>query len=170
MNNFSQKAGFTLVELLVYLASMIMVLAVLTYALINAYGFYAAVLVEARADRAAGTLMQILASEIRSGSSINQADSVFNTPHGQLSILSRDNGVEVEKVFWVEDSRVVSSEDDVETFRTPVDIEVSKFLFTQILTPVSYAVRYEIDLTFPVRGELVTKTYPGVVILRNSYE
>ncbi len=59
---------------------------------------------------------------------------------------------------------------DMDTLMTPEDILVSKFLFTQIVTPISYAVRFEMDLTYSERGKLVTKTYPGLVILRRSYE
>ena len=49
-------------------------------------------------------------------------------------------------------------------------MNISKFLFTQIVTPVSYAVRYEVDVTYEKDGETVTKTYPGLAILRHSYE
>ena len=169
MNDSSQK-GFSLVELLVYLASMTLVLLALSYVLAHTYVTYVSMVAEARADRSAGTLMQILATELRTGSAIDQANSVFNVTLGQLTIDAYDGVTETEKVFRVESDRVVLESDGVETFMTPEDIQASKLFFTQIVTPVSYAVRYELDLTYEVRGELVTKSYPGVVILRRSYE
>ncbi len=164
------RRGFSLVELLVYLASMMVVLVALVYALTHAYGTYGSMSASLRADRAAGTLMQILATELRSGATIDQSESVFNTALGQLTIGAYAGTVALQKIFRVEDGRVIMDVGGVETFMTPADMLASKLLFTQIVTPVSYAVRYELDITYPVRGELVTKTYPGLVILRRSYE
>jgi len=166
----NKNKGFTLVELLVYLGAMVIILLALSYMMINAYSLYDATLSGARADRSASTLMQVLASELRSGATIDQASSVFNTAQGQLTITAKSGGNEMAKVFRLENNRVILSHDGVDTMMSPEDMEVTKFLFTQIVTPISYAVRYEVDLTFPVRGELVTRTYPGVVILRHSYE
>lgn len=164
------KGGFSLIEMLVYLGSMTIILLALSYVMFNVYGFYSSMLTAARADRAAGTLMQVLATEMRSGAAIDQSESIFNTPHGQLTLQS-DSGLEQdEKTFSLENDRVVMSAGDIDTLMTPEDILVSKFLFTQIVTPISYAVRYEMDLTYTERGKLVTKTYPGLVILRRSYE
>lgn len=168
MNDRSR--GFSLVELLVYLAAMSLVLLAISYVLINAYGSYVSTLTAARADRAAATLMQVLATSMRSGASIDQANSVFNDPQGELAILAESGSDERDKVFRLEADRVVLLSDGDETLMSPEDMQVSKFLFVQVTTPISYAVRYEIDLTYNVRGELVTKTYPGLVVLRYSYE
>jgi Tfp pilus assembly protein PilV len=163
--------GFSLVEMLVYLGSMTVVLLTLSYVMLNVYGFYSSTLNAARADRAAGTLMQVLATEMRSGAAIDQSESIFNSPQGQLTIQTESGLEESEKTFYLENDRVVMSTEDADTLMTPEDILVSKFLFTQIITPISYAVRYEMDLTYPIKGgELVTKTYSGLVILRRSYE
>lgn len=162
--------GFTLVELLVYIGSMVVVLGAVIFMIVNAYGLYSTMLLGARADRAAGTLMQVLASELRSGSSIDQGNSVFNSAQGQLAINTIEGGLEVEKVFSLQGDRVIFADDGEETPMTPEDMDVSKFLFVQIVTPNSYAVRYEIDLTYVVDGETVTRTYPGLVVLRQSYE
>lgn len=166
----NKDRGFTLVEMLVYIGIMTVILLALSYVMVNVYGFYSSMLTAARADRAAGTLVQVLATEMRAGAAIDQSESIFNTPHGQVTIQDDSGLEEDEKTFLLEDDRVVMSIDDVETFMTPEDILVSKFLFTQIVTPNSYAVRYEIDLTYSERGRLVTKTYPGLVILRRSYD
>jgi Tfp pilus assembly protein PilV len=170
MRNKFYSQGFSLVELLVYLASMLLVVAAISYAMINVYGVYVSMTSAARADRAAGTLMQILATELRIGAAIDQAESVFNSPQGQLTITAYDGVTETEKVFRLETDRVILETDGVETSMTPEDMQASKLLFTQIVTPLSYAVRYEIDITYSVQGELITKTYPGLVVMRRSYD
>ncbi len=170
MSKFAQKKGFSLVELLVYLASMTVILLALSYVMFNVYNLYLSLVSNSRADRTASTLMQVLSTEIRSGATIDQSNSVFNAPIGRLSISTYSNMNLVEKDFYVADNRIVMDVDGTKTEMTPEDIDVSKFLFNQILTPVSYAVRYEFDLTYSVRGELVTKTYPGLVVLRRSYD
>lgn len=170
LDTLNPPRGFSLVEMLVYVATMTVLLLALSYVMHSVYGVYSSILNAARADRAASTLMQVLATELRSGASIDQSESVFNTPFGQLTIQDTDGLEQSEKSFRLENDRVVMSSGGVDTPMTPEDILVSKFLFTQIITPISYAVRYEMDLTYSVRGELVTKTYPGLVILRRSYE
>ena len=165
-----QTKGFSVVELLVYTVSMTLVLGAVTFAAVQVYGFYASAIVESRADRDLSTLMQVLASEIRAGSAIDQSSSVFNSAFGQLAIDARSGTTHIERVFRVEDGRIIFSEDGSEVYLTPEDMNISKFLFTQIVTPVSYAVRYEVDVTYEKDGETVTKTYPGLAILRHSYE
>lgn len=157
-------------ELLVYLASMTLVLLALSYVMMNVYNVYASMTSAARADRAAGTLMQVLSTELRTGATIDQANSLFGVAAGQLVITAYDGVTETDKIFRIENDRVVLEVDGVDTFMTPGDMQASKLLFTQIVTPVSYAVRYEIDITYPVQGELVTKTYSGLVVMRRSYE
>lgn len=169
LNNIRTK-GFTLVEMLVYVVTMVLVLAALTYFVSQVYGYYTSMTIESRVDRAASTLSQVLASEMRSGVSIDQAHTTFGVADGMLTINAREDTTPVIKAFSIENDRV-RFEDGSETyFLTPEDMFVSKFLFTQIVTPVSYAIRYEIDITFEKEGTLTTKTYPGVVTLRHSYE
>lgn len=173
MNNKGYRVkgrGFSLVELLVYLASMALVLTALAYVLSHTYTVYTGMVSAARADRAAGTLGQVLATELRSGVAIDQSESVFNSAQGQLAISAKEGTEDTEKVFRVEDNRVIFTADGDDTFMTPEDMQVSKLLFNQLSTSISYGVRYEIDITYSVRGQLVTKTYPGLVMLRYSYD
>lgn len=164
------RNGFSLVELLVYLASMTLILLALSYVLANTYATYAAMVAGARADRALGTLMQVLSTEIRSGSVIDQSASVFNTDNGRLAITALDGTIATSRSFFLENGRVVFRADGSDTYMTPEDMTVAKLRFAQIVTPISYAVRYEVTVTYPIRGETVAKTYPGVAILRHSYE
>lgn len=166
----SKATGFSLVELLVYIGSMTLVLLALAYVLGSTYGIYTSMASASRADRAASTLAQVLSTELRSGATVDQANSVFNTPQGQLTIDAFDGVSEIEKVFSLDNGRVLFSFDSEDTYMTPADMEVSKFLFTQITTPISYAIRFEIDLTYVAGGELQTRTYPGVVVLKRSYD
>jgi prepilin-type N-terminal cleavage/methylation domain-containing protein len=170
INGTRRSRGFTLVELLVYIAVMTVVLGALTYFVSNVYGLYINMTTEARADRAASALMQVLATEMRSGESIDQSASTFGVADGMLTIDAREDGASVEKVFTVTDGRAVFSDGGGEAALTPSDMTVSTFRFDRIATPVSYAVRYEIALTFTKDGAPYTKTYPGVVILRYSYD
>lgn len=165
-----RKNGFTLVELLVYIVLMTIVLGALTYFTSQIYGIYSSMTAESKVDQAAHTLAQVLATELRAGREIDQSQSTFNVPNGVLTIDSRSGSEEVVKRFEVFDGRIQLTQDAESFFLTPEDITVSKFLFTQVTTPVSYAIRYEIDFTFTKDNEQMTKTYPGMVILRHSYE
>lgn len=167
----SNDRGFVLIDLLVYIASAVAILAAITYFAAQMYTVYSAVTAPARADRVGASALAALAKDIRSGRTVNQAASAFNTPAGFLTIEAQTGETELVKHFGIENGRLVYRENGGSAIHlTPEDMAVSALRFTQLVTPISYAVRYELTLTFPVRGGTETRTYSGLAIMRHSYE
>ena len=162
--------GFSLIELLIYVVLMTVVLGALAYITAQVYGLYQSTVAAARADQAASTVLQVFTTEVRSGETIDLAESTFGTSADALTIVAYDGDEEVERRFSITEGRLVYTNDGVVSPLTPADMDVSSFQLTHIVTPVSIAVHVELSLTFEEYGELVTHTYPGLVILRHSYE
>jgi hypothetical protein len=53
---------------------------------------------------------------------------------------------------------------------TPDDMTVSRFLLSHITTPISEAVRFELEITFTTDDGAETRTFTGLAILRQSYD
>ena len=168
--NFTTK-GLTLVEVIVYIGGMILVLSAISISVMETYRVYLVLTNEARIDRVGISIVDELTREIRSGMSIDQSDSVFGVDEGLLTINAQEGEVTVSKYFGLENGRIVYREDGGgAVYLTPEDVTVSKLHYSQVVSDASYGVRYEIDLTYILKGVSNTETYSGFAILRHSYE
>ncbi len=170
-----KKSGFTIVELLVYLAGLLALGTVMVLIIVQFYGMYKEIIMVPRSDRVALSLVDRITKEIRSADSIDTLQSQFGTTSGVFDFDSVSSGVTTEKRFYVENGIVKYSE-NLGTFGskvqniTPKDLFVSNFNFTLVSTPVSEAVRFNLELEFETRNSIETKSYTGFAILRESYE
>lgn len=153
-----------------YIVGVVIVLSAVMYFIAQMYTMYAHFTTPARVDRIGISFVTELAKEIRQGGSIDQSASAFNVATGFITINARAGSDAVTKYFGLESGRIVYEEDGTPVFLTPDDVSVSALRFTQIATPVSYAVRYEVSITYPTRDGEQTRTYTGLAILRHSYE
>lgn len=168
--NTAQK-GLSLVEVLVYIAGMVMVLGAITLSIAETYRVYNILAHEARIDRIGVTIVDSLTKEVRSGVSVDQSETVFDDAEGVLTFNALVDETSVTKYFGLENGRVVFRENGGSAvYLTPEDVVVSRLLFTEVSNDVSYGVRYEVALTYTVKGQLKTETYTGFAILRHSYE
>lgn len=168
MQNKASQNGFTLVEVLVYIVVLTVIVGAMSYFVAQTYKLYAVTLESARADSVGVSINNRLAREIRSGASVTTGESTFGTPNGILTIETTDG---VTKRFELSDGRILYTEDGgVPTPLTPEEVTVSAFELSQIITPVSYAVRYTVSITYPGDDGPTVHTYTGAAILRQSYE
>ena len=81
------------------------------------------------------------------------------------------NSVTTEKKFYVENGIAKYQEDSEDPVSlSSKDFTVSNFNFTFLGTPVSEAVRFDLELQFQTKNATETKSYTGFAILRESYE
>ena len=163
--------GFTVIELLVYTAGMVILLIAISTILFYFYDWYRLTTAPARADRVGVALVDRIVKDIRTGTSINLGQSQLNTPTGSLSITAHVSGADVTKYFEVINERVHYSENGSAAIQlSPGPLSVSRFYFAQITTPISQAIRVEVDITFNTKDGTETRSYNGVAILRHFYE
>lgn len=163
--------GFSTPELLMYSVGMVLVLGAIVYLLFQMYSLYKHLTIEPRVDRVGVAIVDRITKDIRSGDSINLAQSQFNTTTGTLTINTFETELSVIKKFAYDHGRVTYQENSGTIhFLTPDDMSVSRLYFSQANSPVSDAVRVELDITYEIDNESRTNTYTGFAILRHSYE
>lgn len=165
------NSGFTLIELVVYMAGLLALGAVLIMMIIQFYGLYKEIIVVPQADRTALILVDRITKEIRSADSIDAINSQFDTTNGVLSLHVITNGVTAVKKFYIQNGVVFVQEDS----ETPIklstsDFTVSNFNFTLVPTSVSQGIRFNLELQYTTNNSVETKSYTGFAILRESYE
>lgn len=171
MQRTTSARGLTIVELLVYVLIAALVLLAVVASVQSFYRFYRELTQGPRADRAGIAITDRIMRDIRTGVAIN-GDSIFNSATGALSIKAQDdNGAEVQKRIVYADGRLTYSENGgTAQDLTPADMHISRFQLWPINTPISQAVRFELEITYDTPQGTETRSFTGVAILRHSYE
>lgn len=165
------KKGFTTIELVVYSAGMIALLAAIVTLIVFMYSTYRDSTIGPRVDTVGISITDRITKDIRTGVSFNIDESQFGVATGALSLNAQSGETLLTKYIALQSGRIVYQEDGGEVFYlTPDDLSVSSFILTSISTPVSEAIHFTIGIDYISRGESITRTYSGASILRNSYE
>ncbi|MEY4440794.1 MAG: hypothetical protein RLY49_420 [Candidatus Parcubacteria bacterium] len=171
IKNFSKQKGFTMLELVMYVSGLIILSTIIITLLVQFYSIYKEMVASPRADRTGLLIVDRITKEIRSANSINMINSQFNTTNGVLEINSVENGNTISKKFYVEDGIAKYQENnDSATNLSFDDFTVSNFNFQYLDTPVSEAVRFNLEFEYMIENATQTKSYTGFAILRESYE
>src|SRR4051812_42663126 len=86
MKNLNKKRGFTLVEILVYTAGVILIVGVIGSMLFYTYQWYGTVAIPSRVDELGISLADRMANDIRAGQTINSGGNTFGALTGALSL------------------------------------------------------------------------------------
>lgn len=171
INTSHKTKGFTLVELLVYVSGLLALGTVMIVLIVQFYTLYKEIIAVPRADRVGLSLVDQITKEIRSADQIDTINSQFGVITGVIDVDSITNGVTTEKKFFVQNGIVKYQENTGAIISlSPKDLYVSNFNFTLVTTPVSEAVRFNLELQFETKNATETKAYTGFAILRESYE
>ncbi len=165
------EKGFTMVELVMYIAGMTVLLIAIGTLIYSMYDFYKDATIGPRVDRVGLSVIDRITKDVRTGVSINTEQSKFGVPTGAISLNAQNDTTLLTKYFELKDGRIIYNENGSgEQFLTPDDLSVSNFEITQINTPISIALKYTIGINYTNDGEEKLKSYSGVAILRHSYE
>lgn len=167
----SKQEGFTIVELLIYIAGMIILLTVIFGFIVQLYRLYQEITLPPRADRVGLITVDRIIKDIRSGQNIDLAGSDMGVADGAILINSLESGVSVEKFYYLDSGRIAYQEDDGDVdYLSPSDLNVTNFRFDQLLTGVSQGIRVDLEITYTSRDGVSTKEYNGFSIMRQSYD
>lgn len=170
-NTHNRQKGFTLIELVIYTAGMIVLLAAIVSLIVYMYTIYRDTTIGPRVDRVGISITDRVTKDIRTGVSFNINESQFGVATGALSLNAQSGETLLTKYIALQSGRLIYQEDGGDVlYLTPEDLSVSGFNLTSISTPVSEAIHFTLSIDYTSKGEDITKTYSGVSILRNSYE
>ncbi|MBU6370675.1 MAG: prepilin-type N-terminal cleavage/methylation domain-containing protein [Patescibacteria group bacterium] len=174
---FKQKhSGFTLVEMVIYLALMTAISIVLVRSLVLVFNSNRAAFAEMNLRNAAYSAMENMVREIRGSISIDSADStLYPSQAGILALNQTDgNGNPIVVEFATSSSGAL----DISRGAAPPALvgpvtgngaQVAALVFTPITTKNSTAVRIALELSASVNGATQTQWFYDTAILRNSY-
>ena len=169
--NILRQKGFTLIELVMYIAGLLALGAVMIVLIVQFYGLYRELIAVPRADRAALLAVDRITKDLRSANGLDLINSQFGTTSGIIDFDSAESGTIISKRYYVENGIVKYQEvGGFVTNITPKDINVSNFNFALVTTDVSQAVRLTMELEFQTRAGTTTRSYTGFSILREFYE
>lgn len=167
----STRRGFTLVEMIIYIAFFAMLSVLAINATIMVMKSFYTLRINQSISQSATTALERMSREIRNAYSIDTENSTFDTSPGRLTLLTKDDlgtlttiefyttaGNQINmKVGGVEQGSLMTK-----------TVTVTNIVFMSITTSNSKAVKIEMTLTDNRSGVSKTVKYYDTIVLRGS--
>ena len=162
--------GFTIIEILVYLA----ILATLTVIEVNTLLLIQRSLGEIRVTRtlsaSASVAMERMIRVIRDAKAVDAGSSTFDVSPGILTLSGSETPANIYRFSVSGGTLKFESSASPETILTPPGVVVEKLLFRMITAnSTSQAVKVELTLASSSGRATTTQNFYGTTVLRNSY-
>lgn len=163
----STQRGFSLVEILVYIALFILLASAAVASLLNFSDSFKAYRAEkVLTEQVRGAYERMLA-DVRNATALDQAGSTFDTSPSTVSLQYEA----VERVYTLTSGAITVSENGGTAVPITGDgITVSAFTVRQYDMVATTLIRIELTATATVGDTTVTETYYSSSVLRGSYE
>lgn len=166
-----RAGGFTLVEMLFYIALLSLVLLAVTETLIVMTRSYGALRAAQRIEEEAGFALERMVREIRDASRITDAGSVFGSHPGTVLLTTTTaSGAARTVEFYLDSGTLMLKEDGAVTGAlTSARTGVTNVIFRKITTARSKAVKIELTLTSGTGSAARSESFYATAVLRDSY-
>lgn len=163
--------GFTLVEMIIYIAFFAMLSVLAINATIMVMKSFYTLRINQSISQSATTAMERISREIRNAYNVDTANSTLGTSPGRLTLLTKTDGGALTSVeFYVTSGNQVNMKvggADQGSLMTKT-VTVTNLVFTQITTTNSKAVKVDMTLTDNRSGVSKTVKYYDTIVLRGS--
>lgn len=166
-----RQRGVSLIEMLVYTGILILIATAVSSTILALSRVYRSIAAEQRVEEAAMVALERMVRETRRADSIDEAQSIFDTSSGQLTIHTTDgDSTPLSMQFFLTGGGIHIKEGDVDIGPlTPASTRTTKLLFRSITTPQSKAVKIEMTVESGTSTSYRSKSFYGTAILRGSY-
>jgi type II secretory pathway component PulJ len=162
----TMNSGYTLMELVVYLAIFIAISVVLVTSLTTVMRTYARAATYRTLQGNGELVMERIVREVRGATSITTGASTFGSHPGTLTLEGTDAGGTDHTITFDVSSSVARITDNAVTNNlSTTEVTVSNLVFRRIATAVGEAVKVELTLA-SVKGTPVSATFYSTVVLR----
>lgn len=162
------NAGFTLVEMVMYVSILVIVLMTVILAIVGVMRVYTFTQAQTRIGRAAEITLARMTREIRFADSANTVTSSFGTHPGVLALTS-SSPTRTTK-FYLDNGVMKFDEDGVYAGNLTLEkVFVSSFIVRHIQVDSSDAVRIELTLDAAGRTGTTSETFYATAVMRGSY-
>lgn len=164
------KSGFSLLEMIIYISILTIVLAIVINLTLLMTKSYSSMKVSHNINNSALSIMERLTREIRWSDNIDE-NSVFGSDSSFLILNTLNDSQEsLEKRFYIEDGDFIIEQSlSDKNILNGDSVSVSKFLLTEIITPVSKMIKIELTLNSEWKGKSKSETFYNSIVLRESY-
>lgn len=159
--------GYSLIELVIYIALFTLISVVLVKSLVTVMGTYATAQGYRRLQSNGEFIMERITREVRDASDIT-ASSVFDVHPGTLSLTGTDEEGDPTAVSFSVSGGVVQINDNgtVGNLSTS-EVVVNSLIFKEVNTSIGEGVKVELSLT-TANGYIVSAPFYTTVILRDN--
>jgi hypothetical protein len=164
--------GYTLIEMLFYIAGAVLFLGLIVTLFFNTDTWYRAAIIYPRINQEGAAIVGRIGNDIRSGSTLNSTQNVFGVTNGAIGINALDASRNaVTYYYYLQNGRIMYRKNGgTAEYASPDNVYISKMRFDQIDTPISTAVRFVVDIDYSTKTGTTTNSYSSLSIMKNSYE
>lgn len=165
---FKRQSGYSLLELLIYVALFSALSVLLVKSLVTSLNVYAAAQSYRRVQAEGELAMERMTREVRSATSITTGSSTFDTSPGVLVLSGTDSSGATRTVtFLVSGGQLQINDNGTTGTLTSSSVSISSLIFRKITTAVGTAVKIELTLSTNV-GRSVSASFYDTIILRGK--
>lgn len=164
----NSQQGYTLIELVIYLAIFITISLLIIQSLVSSMKTYATASAYRRLQTNGNLVMERIIRETRNANSITLGSSTFDTNPGALSIATTDeSGTNRDITFSVSSGAVQINDNGTTGNLTSSEVIVSSLIFRRITSNAADGVKIELTLT-TANGRIVSAPFYSTVMLRGN--
>ena len=170
-NNKRQRKGFTLIEMVIYIAFVSTFSVLALNGVLLATKVFSDFRITRNLNNTAEVILDRVVREVRQAYDVDQVESSFGAHPGKLTLKTIDpSDIDTTIEFYLDNGNVKVKEGGVDSgFLGSRDVMVDIFVFDLITNSNTKAVRTRLQLTAQ-RGSLQKiKTFYATTILRGSY-
>jgi type II secretory pathway pseudopilin PulG len=160
--------GFSLVELIVYCAILVLVLFLLASSIISINDSFREIKVSKNLRVSAYLFLESFAREVRGAEDINDAGSDFATSTGKISLIS-NAGASTTEMYFSSGKVKLKKDGIVLGDLIASDTTVESLYFDKITTSNSKAIKVKLRVRSSLGVASSTETFYLTSVLRNSY-
>ncbi len=162
----SRFGGFSLVEMLVYVAILALALVFITTALVRVSTSYRALKDAKNISHAAADILSRMVYEIRQSDAVDTGSSNFGSSPGRLTLTQSG----VSKEFYIASSTLRLRDAGVDQGSlTPVGATIESFTVYQLQNSVSKAIAISLTIASKAGNATTTKTFQTTAVMRDVY-
>ncbi|MEK7208221.1 MAG: prepilin-type N-terminal cleavage/methylation domain-containing protein [Patescibacteria group bacterium] len=167
----SSVSGFSLVEMLFYIAILSFSLLAVTETLITVTRSYGVLRAALHIEQEAAFALERMAREIRDANDINDAESVFNAHPGELFLVTTNAAGAARTVrFYLDNGKLSLKENGVATgAQTSAKTSVSNLVFRKITTARAKGGKVELTMQAGAGQTARSERFYATAMLRDSY-
>ncbi len=165
----SNKKGFSLVEMLIYVSVMALIFAVIANVILSYTTSYRSLAAHRIVEHSAMSSLERLTRDIRAATSIDMTNSTFGSSQGMLTLVSTYNSVSTTTKFYIDINKLkVDVNGSYIGPLTTSNVSVTNLTYTLLTGSTTNAVKIDMTLQGNNGTVLKTNTYHATVVLKGS--